>query len=321
MSHQVLILVGDDKYAIEREIARLKARIDAAYLLFDFHRFSSTELEAAIACARTAAFGGGPKVVVLETRSFRQWGEPDLELLECLTQLPPSTCLVFIADAIDKRLKVVKYLLGKAGGKLREFFVPPPWRTHEMSVLARQYAKEAGVRLDQEAMDYFTQAVGNDTSRLATELKKLALYAGTQRLTRAQVEQLVPNATGSSLKLAAAVRSGDARQTATELSNLFRQAEYPLAILAVLITQFRTWVWVKTALEAGLTNQKTAQIAGLGNPKRMYYLRQETKGIERAHFLLALEKLLVLEVRLKGGAKPDIMLSVLLEITCLLKSH
>lgn len=315
MSSQVLILVGDDQHAIEREVARLKSQINPSPLLFDFHRFSALELEAAVACARAAALGGGRKVVVVEAVNFRQWGEGDLDLLGCLPHLPSSTCLVFIANAIDRRLRVVKQLL--ASGRLKELFVPLPWRTRELTALVKRYAKEAGVRLDREATDYLAQAVGNNTSRLATELRKLALYAGTRRLNRAQVERLVPNAMGSSLRLAEAVRSGNATRTATELSNLLRQAEYPLAILAVLITQFRTWVWVKTALEAGLSDRETVQLAGLGNPKRMYYLRREIQGIDRARLLAALEKLLVLEVRLKSGAKPDTVLTALLEV-CLI---
>ena len=309
----ITILVGNDQYAIEREIKAFKAKTNPQWRNFNFHRFSAQELESAIICALTVAFGEGTKLVVVENCDFKQFGSTGLSILECLSRLPDSTDLVFVAPSIDKRLKVAKYLLEM--GELKEFSLIPPWRTDLIANSIKAQAQELKLQLTSKVINYLTKAIGNDPTRSYRELTKLAVYANGNRVTDAQAQALVPCTAQTSLQLAEAVRIGQAGSVVSLLNSLLARAEFPLVIVATLITQFRTWLWVKAAINSAVkSDNQMAQLCGVGNPLRMYFLRQEVKGTSVRSLCGALTLLLDLEVALKSGADPEIILPALLRI-------
>lgn len=309
----IVILIGDDQYGIEREITANHTQTNPYWRDFNFHRFDCTQLETALLCARSAVLGEGKKVVVIENCNFRQFGEPGLEMLECLADLPDTTHLIFTAPRIDKRLKVSKHLLKYS--QLKEFFLIPPWRTDLIATSMMIVARHLNLRLSRETLNYLATAIGNNTARTASELQKLAVYSNGRQITLAQAQGLVPCTTQTNLELASALRQGMSDLGASLLHQLLGRGEHPLVIVSTLITQFRTWLWVKAALSKGITsNKEIADLAGVGNPKRIYYLREEVKGISLLSLKSALTELLDLEIALKRGAKADRMLPALLGI-------
>lgn len=99
------------------------------------------------------------------------------------------------------------------------------------------------------------------------------------------------------------------------LDELLARGEYPLVIVATLITQFRTWLWVKTSLQQGMRKDtEIAKLCQIGNPKRLYYLRKEVKEVEVQGLIEAVTQLLALDVSLKRGASPNVILPTLLSL-------
>ncbi|MCU0533959.1 MAG: DNA polymerase III subunit delta [Hydrococcus sp. Prado102] len=314
----ISILTGDARFAIEREIAAYKAEINSTWQHFNYHRFGSNELETAISLSRTAPFGSGKKVVVIENCNFKQFGEEGYKLLQCLPHLPETTHLIFVASAIDKRLKISQLLLKH--GKLMEFPLFPPWRTDLIASSIANQAKDLNLRLSRDVVSYLAQAIGNDTTKAATELNKLAVFAQGNCPTKEQVRDLVPATSQTSLQLAEAVRLGKVTQTTTLLNELLARGEHPQAIVSTLITQFRTWLWVKSAIEGGMKkDMDIAQFCGVGNPKRMYFLRQEVRSLSLISLSQVLTKLLDLEIDLKGGADCHILLPTFLQVVHLFR--
>jgi DNA polymerase-3 subunit delta len=315
----ITLLIGDDRHAIEREIAQYKRQIDPAWQHFNFHRFDSSQLEAAISCARSAPFGAGQKAVVVEGCNFPQFGEEGLAALQCLPHLPATTHLLFTGASLDRRLKVSRHLLKHC--QLQEFTLISPWRTDLIAREIATQAKSIPLGLTQEAVHYLAEAIGNDTTRLAAELDKLATFANDSSLSLETVRSLVPATTQTSIQLAAAMRQGEAKQVAVLLEDLLARGEYPLVIVAALSTQFRTWLWVKAALDGGMRKDwEIAQLCGIGNPKRLYFLRPEVRGISLLSLSQALAALLDLEVALKTHAGKEALLPALLQITASMAS-
>lgn len=261
--------------------------------------------------------GTQKKIIIFERCNFKQFGEEGLKLLQCLPQLPETSHLIFIALSLDKRLKVAQQLLKHAN--LKEFLLPPPWRTDAIAGEITIQAKLLQLRLTPDAINYLAQALGNDTIRIAAELNKLAVFANSHPLDIKSVKTLVPKTTQTSLQLATAMREGQTRQVAALLNDLLTRAEYPLAIVATLMTQFRTWLWVKAALEKGMKKDtEIAQLCGIGNPKRLYFIRQEVRGISLRSLTQSVTALLDLEVALKTHARAEALLPALLQITIVL---
>lgn len=234
----ISILIGNDTYAIEREVEKFKTQTHPLWRDFNIHRRNASSLDAALSAAASVPFGGGNKLIVVENCDFKQFGEMGLELLQILPQLPATTHLVFTAAVIDKRLKVVKHLL--LFGKLKEFTLIPPWRTDLIESAIAATAKQMNLSIARDAVSYLAVAIGNDSARRVSELEKLAIYAAGARITKEAAFALVPATTANCFQLAEALLKGQAVAAIKVLDELLSRAEFPLAIIATLQTQFKT---------------------------------------------------------------------------------
>jgi DNA polymerase-3 subunit delta len=307
----ILILVGDDRFAIEEEIKKHKQKIDPQWQQLNYQRFGCEQLEEGILEAITVGFGGSSKVVVIENYNFREFGDRGLELLQPLTNLPESTYLIFTANSLDKRLKVAKFLLKK--GKVLEYNLIPTWREDLIVKAVESNARQLQLKLSKDAVRYLAAAIGNDSARRNQELEKLKVYAGNRQIGKTEVAQLVPVNTQTSLQLAEAIRRGQPRQVAQLTEELLAKGEHPLKILATLISQFRTWLRTKLATSEGIkSNAEIARIAEVTNVKRVYYLRQEVSESSVRDLARAVTLLHELQIACQQGAKGDSLQSKLL---------
>ncbi|ACK73733.1 DNA polymerase III, delta subunit (plasmid) [Gloeothece citriformis PCC 7424] len=312
----ILLLTGDDLYTIEQVIKSRVNQLPLSTRSLNYHRFSGTcspsqqdYFADSLMAARSLPLGSDSKIIVIDC-DFKQLNI-SLEWLEILPLLPQTTTLIFCSFSLDKRLKVVKSLLRLAAHE--EYLLIPPWPTEEISQLITKRASHYHLNLSPLIINYLVLAIGNDTARIDSELQKLTLLPN---LTLVQVKGLVSSHTETGIKLAAALRKGNAYSTARLLNQLLDKGEHPLIIVASLLTQFRTWLWVKSALIKGLENDtQIASVCKIGNLKRMYFLRQEVKSLNLRSLFFALENLMALEVALKKGYSTQMILPTLLKIT------
>lgn len=309
----LFLLIGQDQYQIQQQITKLKARLNADWLAFNVHTYPAEQLSDAIATARTVPVFDDRRLVFVENCQFQQFTERHFELLQDLA-LPAQTILVFTGHSIDKRLKIVKLLLKL--GKLQEFDTIPPWRTDLIEGAIALQAKQQNLRLSQSVISYLATAIGNDRAQIDTEVAKLSTYADGKALTLANAKCLVPNTQSSALQLAESIRTGNTQKVVNLVTQLLLRSEAPLLILATLITQFRTWLWVKSALASAtpLRDTELADCCGISNPKRLYYLRQEVSEISIQFLTQTVAELFSLENHLKQGALPEVILPVLVKI-------
>jgi len=292
----IVLYWGDDDFALEEAVKTLKAKtLDPNWSSFNFDRILPDQPDGAIQGlnqAMTQPFGLGQRLVWLVESPVLQ-SCPDTvqaELERTLPQIPETTVLLWTSSSKPNgRLKLTKLLQKYA--EIQEFAVIPPWKTEQIEVQIRQVAKDRGVRLSRPAGDFLVEAIGNNTRQLYGELEKLKLYAETisEPLSLEMVERLVTTSTQNSLQLAGSIRIGDTAKSLELLQDLINRNEAPLKILATLVGQFRTWLWVKVLLESGERDDKTiAASAEISNRKRIYILQQEIRNLSVAKFLKTL---------------------------------
>jgi DNA polymerase-3 subunit delta len=301
---------GSDEFAIAQATGVLRDRVlHPAWESFNFDKITADQPEAlnqALNQAMTPPFGEGGRLVWLVNTTVCQKCPEDqlLELDRTLPVVPETTTLLLTtSNKPDSRLKSTKLLQKYA--EVRDFSLIDPWKTDLIAKNVRQTAQEVGLKLSAEAIDLLVEAIGSDTRRLHTELEKLRLYAGASKrsLTDADVASLVMATTQSSFKLGTAIRTGQTGEALELVAELLRQNEPALRIVSSLVGQFRTWLWIKVMLEAGERDDLAiAQAAEIGNPKRLYFLKQEVKQLSLNSLLQTLPLLLELEASLKRGA-------------------
>lgn len=315
----VYLYWGEDDYRLGRAVNALRDRVlDPSWSDFNYDKITAEQPDAVIQGlnqAMTPAFGAGGRLVCLAATTLCQQCSEELlvELQRTLAALPQTTHLVLTTQAKpDGRSKATKLLQKYA--EIHEFSPIAPWKTEQLVQAVRQAARQVGVRLTTNATELLAHSVGNDTRQLFCELEKLHLFGLSRSLDSTAsnpaqplvdakaVTALVTVTTQSSLQLADAIRQGKTAHALTLVADLLNHNEPALRIVATLVRQFRTWLWVKLMVEAGERDERViAQAAQVSNPKRVYFLQQDVQRLSADQLQQALPLLLKLEVDLKQG--------------------
>jgi DNA polymerase-3 subunit delta len=180
----------------------------------------------------------------------------------------PGVALVFEAarfdfEGDDKRKQ----------DRVRKFYSAVPdvvelrrFASHEARAEAESLVRRAGFRMEPAALELLVEALGADIARIAVEIEKLALFAGSRAISTDDITALVPDARASTIfALVNALGRRDRAHSLEILDTLTREGEYLPLALAFLSTQFRLAL---AAREAGLksASQIQAHFSRMGVP-------------------------------------------------------
>ena len=303
---------GEDDFAIARAVKKLQAKVlDPDWLEFNYHQYQGDSQEIIIEAlneAVTPPFGMGGRLVWLNDTTICQQCSADLlaELNSTLPAISDNSHLLFTTSKKpDGRLKSTKLL--KKLAEVKEFSLIPFWDEQGIKRNIRQLASEVGVKLSNSAVEVLKDFIGNNTRQLWNELEKLSIYqerATNQTIEAEDVNSLVICNTQNSLKLAEAIRDRKLEVALTLINDLLNRNEPALKIVAVLVSQFRTWTMVKLIWESGEREYSSiAKIAEIsGNPNRIKYILQDIQNLSSKQLLSTLPLLAELEYNLKKGA-------------------
>ena len=152
-------------------------------------------------------------------------------------------------------------------------------------------------------LDALVEAIGTDSARLESELRKLSLRDTS--ISAARVQELVGGRSTNALAVGDALLEGNPGEAIARWDALIEAGEPALRIVATLTGQIRGWLWVSLLEQQGERDVAViAKAAGIGNPKRIYVMRKQLQGRPPKRFLSLLGRLLEVEARLKRGAQP-----------------
>jgi DNA polymerase-3 subunit delta len=320
---------GEDEYQLAQAVQKLRSDLlDPAWLDFNYVKISATndmQIVDGLNQAATPPLGIGNRLTWMsETNIAQRCSEKVLvELERTLEYLPlDSYLLLTSSNKPDNRLKSTKLLQKYAS--IQEFSPIPAWNSNAIAQLIRQLAAGIGLKLADDGVELMVESVGSDSRRLVMELEKLKLWH-QGRSTPLDAKDIAPLVTASahnSLQLAGAIREGDTNRALSLLAELLSNNEAALKICATLTGQFRTWLWIKLMQESGERDDKViAAAAEIGNPKRLYFLKQEVRHLTSDKLARSLSILLRLEFSLKRGMDESAALqTVVIELSEVLKA-
>ena len=112
------------------------------------------------------------------------------------------------------------------------------------------------------------------------------------------------------------MREGKSHQVLQLLDDLLSRSQPLMVIVSTILTQFRTWLWVKSAIVSGVKKDgELAQLCNISNPHRIYYLRQEVANTSINALAKAVTMILDLEMSIKRGVEGRDLLVIILSIT------
>ncbi len=321
------LIYGDDYSASNKAIEQIIQNfIDPNWISFNLSRLDGNQAEQSSRCIdeiRTPPFGNGGRVVLLKRSPFCNGSTNDLShKLEDILDLIPCTNHLILnnTNKPDKRLKLTKSILKvikeSKGSSEQLYMLPAVWDESGQIELIQKIGADLNLKIEQEAIFTLVEAIGNDSTRIHTELQKLSLLSESNKkqhnlqtqliITNDMVKSLIHGITANSLNIADCILKEDIGNALNRINSLLESGEPALKILATLVSQARGWLWVKLLDEEGNHDVTSiAKLAGIGNPKRIYVIRKQIKGKSSKKCLQLLDSFLEIEAAIKQGVNPS----------------
>jgi len=192
-------------------------------------------------------------------RALSAWQKEYLEkLTQYLKHLPETTRLVFVENkCINKNTPVHRLALAEEHGHVKEF--KPPQR-RELNRWIKERAKKKGGQISPAAVETLAAFVGNDLRLLDQEIEKLVVYVdGARPISEDDVRLLVSYVQEANIfAMVDALGQRNGQRAARLLHQLLDAGEHPLALLGMIVRQFRIMIQVKELGGKGLSQQDVA---------------------------------------------------------------
>jgi len=263
----VLLLKGDDDELKRRRLEEILAEVPPDFADFDIDLLEGDTATAdrIIAGLNIIPFGAEKRLVVVRFANKMPRDEQE-RLVGRLDRIPATGCLVLVNPAVDRKdgkeprgssvigdLSKAIRRLGKVEdfGKLDKKFA---------AELARTTFEKLGVSVDARGFALFMQRVGQDSSTIINEGRKLACYVGESRkVTYKDVVEAVTEPDEEKVfKLIDAVADRNQSKSVAYIGEFFDSGNNPDAdaprLLGMLARQFRHLWQFKMLHEAGASN-------------------------------------------------------------------
>ena len=257
----IYLLIGPDdarKVALAGEFLEL---VDAELRAFNVDRLYGGESTGAdvVDAVRTLPMMVPRRVVLLlhaerllNPKKESEATARDLEQLEEYVKAPVDTsCLVLVADAVDKRRSLTRQLFSKA----IVVECAGPADVADATKWVKDRVAQEGMTIDARAARLAAERIWPDVSRLRSDVERLVLYAaGNKTITEADVKEIVaPSVVQDDWGVTRAIERGSARDALRELGMMMDNGAVPYMILGQLAWFVRTKVpapKVSSAVEA-----------------------------------------------------------------------
>ena len=264
---------GEDEFSRSETLAAFERRMGDPGLaelnttIFDGSKVSLDELQHA---CDSVPFMAERRLVIVDglltylepkgrERTLSDWQKEYLEkLTQYLQRLPETTRLVFVEGRIiSERNPVHRLALADEGGHVREF--KPPHR-RELNRWIEERVRNKGGQISPEAAETLAAFVGNNLRLLDQEIEKLAVYVdGGRPISKDDVRLLVSYVREANIfEMVDALGQRDGQRAARLLHQLLDEGEHPLALLGMIVRQFRILIQVKELNARGLSQQDIA---------------------------------------------------------------
>jgi DNA polymerase-3 subunit delta len=312
---------GKDEFSRSETLAALKEKMGDPGLaelnttIFDGSKVTLGELQHA--CGSVPFMADRRLVIVegllthLESKgkegALPAWQKEYLErLIQYLQRLPETTRLVLVEDrSISKNNPVLRLALADERGHVKEFKAP---QGKELSRWIEERVRKKGGQINPTAVETLAAFVENDLRLLDQEIEKLIAYVDRARpISEGDVRLLVSYVREANIfDMVDALGQRDGQQAAKLLHQLLDEGEHPLALLGMIVRQFRIMIQVKELNGQGLNQQDIAARLKLHRFVVKKAVRQ-AMNFSMEQLETVYRKLLETDVAIKTGQMDDIL--------------
>jgi len=330
---RILILHGDDEYAIDRELQTMITSFTST----DMGGLNFSRLDAAVdrpeeiqTTIHSIPFFTPQRLVVLDnplpagrtkkgettddgfegdTMEAGSHAEKKKKLITLLDTVPETTRLVIvIADeskydwnakkTVWTLLKDTHYLVKWIHehpqiAGLRSFALP---RQGEMSSWVRKEGSTRGLRFSKEAADELVAYTGSDTRQASQEIEKLDLYLGKRRDVMMEDISAICTFTSNAKTWHWVEAIGDRdAQKALDLHHQLLESNDPAFLFIMLVSHFRQLLWTRESQAAGPVDPLSLSTQLKTQPFQVQKLIKQVAVFSRVELRHAYQLLMTIE--------------------------
>jgi len=316
----IIVVWGDDKTKCDSEVEKIiNKNVSLTWKNLNISKFNGDDLNQVLQAldeVQTPPLGDGARIILIKNNPiFNQKDDLLHKKFEYnALNIPDSTFLILQnAQKPDSRIKSTKFLkklITENKGIEISYKLPDIWDNENQIKYIEDISRELNIKLEKNAPQAIVESIGLDTLRLKNELEKISLYLSAKHnkkddivITSNDIKEIFNDRQSNIFKIIDLLLKNNIYQSLIEINNLLYQGEPPLRLIAGLISQLR----INTIVFL-LTNEqdigKISKIAGISNPKRIFYVRKKVKNCSAKLLINIMVKLLNIESSLKRGDNP-----------------
>ena len=242
---QVLLFEGEEEQLKQSALAELRRSILPAGM----ESLNETILEdprpdQQIAAVETQPFMSDRRLVIVrDCPALSGRAEADDRLISYLPSVPETAFLLFYCTGKPDGRKKLYSAIKKAGAVITFAALKGPELTRFVTDTFKQQGKEC----DERTAEYLIFTVGDDAGLLTNEIRKLSDYAGERTVVLAEdvTALATPSTECTVFQMVDAVVSGQRSRAFTLLRNQLLNGTDRMAILAMLLRQYRLLQHIK----------------------------------------------------------------------------
>ena len=312
----IQIIWGNDTKSCENEIEKIiNSNISKQWEPFNLSKLDGNDenqVFQALEETQNAPFGDGSRIIILKNNPiFNIKNEKFLAKFESSTQnIPDSTFLIlFCINKPDSRMKTTKFLkkLIKSKKAFESSYNLPDIWDHESQIrYIEEISRNLNINLDKNAAQAILESIGTESKKLDNELRKAQLYLSATNKNALKVEDIKLiffEKQSNIFKIIDSLIEKKISQSLNDIYILINQGEPPLRLIAGLTSQIRIHIIVLLLADENDLS-KISQLAGITNPKRIFFIRKKIKNCDPKFLIDLMIKLLEIELFLKKGNNP-----------------
>ena len=241
----VLLFEGEEEYLKQTALKDLRAALlPPGMEQMNEVVLDAPETDALIAAAETLPFLADRRLILVRDHpALTGRAEGDERLVSYLPQVPSSSLLLFYCTVKPDGRKKLYTAIKKLNG-IVSF---TPLRDRELTTFVTGAFRDLGKECDERTADYLIFTCGTDTSRLLTEVAKIAAHAGeNSSIHPDDVSALATPSTECTIfQMTDAVVAGQSGRAFTLLRNQLLSGTDRVAMLAMLLRQYRLLQHIK----------------------------------------------------------------------------
>ena len=267
----VYLLYGTEDYLKRQYRDKLKHALVEPDDTMNFSAYEGKDInpKELIDLSETLPFFKEKRMILVENSGFFKNSCDDLA--EYMSQVPESTCFVFVEEEVDKRSKLFK--AASRAGSAVEFETPKEDMLIRW-ILGR--IQREGKKITQSVMQLFLSKTGSDMENIDKELEKLICYTlDKTEISAADVEAICTGQTENKIfEMIDAISAKNQKKALDLYYDLLALKEAPMRILFLIARQFQNLLLIKSMSAKGYPAVSIAKTAGMPSFEVQKNLRQ-----------------------------------------------